>query len=181
MRTFLSLIVLGGGAAAALSSSVSTPASTPTADRRAGTTAVHCQVPCGIYGDKMRIDMLLEDAATIEKAMEKIEADDTSRNQMVRWVTTKEQHAQKIQDRVAAYWLTQRIKAPEGADQEAKAKYHRQLSLMHGLTVAAMKCKQTTDAAHVEQLRSLAETFSETYFSDEDLEHLKEHAFGRGK
>ncbi len=29
----------------------------------------HCQVPCGIYGDKMRVDMMMEDLATIEKAM----------------------------------------------------------------------------------------------------------------
>ena len=27
----------------------------------------HCQIPCGIYGDKLRIDLMMEDAATIEK------------------------------------------------------------------------------------------------------------------
>jgi nickel superoxide dismutase len=36
----------------------------------------------------------------------------------VRWVTTKETHAQEIQDIVSAYFLTQRIKPAEG-DMEA--------------------------------------------------------------
>ena len=50
-----------------------------------------------------------------------------------------------------------------------------QLELMHGLTVAAMKCKQTTDVAHVATLRKLTDAFAGTYFSKEDLEHMKGH------
>ena len=52
---------------------------------------------------------------------------------------------------------------------------------MHQLTVAAMKCKQTTDPAHVETLRRVAAEFSGMYFSAEDLEHLQEHSFPHGK
>ena len=137
----------------------------------------HCQVPCGIYGDLMRIDMLMEDAATIEKGMNSIveleRADQMNSNQMVRWVMNKDTHAAAIQETVASYWLAQRIKAPK--DDAGKAKYHQQLALLHGITVAAMKCKQTTDKAHVETLRSLAREFSGTYFSKEDLEHIHEH------
>ncbi len=29
----------------------------------------HCQVPCGIYNDQMRFDMISEHIATIEKSM----------------------------------------------------------------------------------------------------------------
>ena len=138
--------------------------------------AIHCQVPCGIYTDKMRVEMLLEDAATIEKAMTTLVAMDAeaapSKNQMVRWVMTKEQHAQNIQDRVASYWLAQRIKAPKaGASAEDTAAYYQKLGLMHGITVAAMKCKQTTDASHVAKLRELSNAFSAAYFSPEDLKH----------
>ena len=137
----------------------------------------HCQVPCGIYGDKMRIDMLMEDCATIEKAMTSLQAMDAeespSKNQMVRWVVTKEQHAQDIQDMVAAYWLAQRVKAPK--DASGTDKYHAQLLNMHRITVAAMKCKQTTDKSHVEALRKAALEFSATYFSAEDLEHINSH------
>ena len=32
----------------------------------------HCQIPCGIYGDIMRIDMLREHITTIEKSMTQI-------------------------------------------------------------------------------------------------------------
>ena len=42
----------------------------------AASPVFHCQVPCGIYGDQMRIAMLLEDAATIEKGMGMLQAMD---------------------------------------------------------------------------------------------------------
>lgn len=140
---------------------------------------VHCQVPCGIYGDRLRIELMLEDCATVEKGMAKIgeEAAAGNHNQAVRWVVTKDQHAAAIQEQVASYWLAQRIKAP--ADEAGRAKYLRQLELMHGMTVAAMKCKQTTDVAHVAKLRELAAAFSETYFSKEDLEHIRGHREGK--
>jgi len=141
------------------------------------TAPLHCQVPCGIYGDKMRIDMLMEDCATIEKAMTSLQAMDAeespSKNQMVRWVVTKEQHAQDIQDMVAAYWLAQRVKAPK--DASGTEKYHAQLKSMHQITVAAMKCKQTTDKSHVQALRKAALSFSSGYFSAEDLKHINSH------
>ena len=170
MKILLSLALVGGAAAL-------TAPNTPEAATPSPTAVVHCQVPCGIYGDKMRIDLLLEDAATIEKAMKAIDAAETSKNQAVRWVMNKESHAQNIQDTVAAYWLTQRIKAPKEGGDAAQAKYLRQLAMMHTLTVAAMKCKQTTDVAHVETLRKTAAEFSATYFSADDLKHLREHSF----
>ena len=145
----------------------------------------HCQVPCGIYGDRMRIDMLMEDCATIEKGMAQIKEMESSQtmnsNQMVRWVVTKDEHAAKIQEQVASYWLAQRIKAPVEGGPEAREKYLKQLELMHGITVAAMKCKQTIDPAHVEAVRELALEFSSTYFSAEDLEHLRQHHAGEHK
>jgi len=139
----------------------------------------HCQVPCGIYGDKLRIDLMLEDAATIEKAMGQIAALETDagldKNQLVRWIMTKEEHAQNLQDQVAAYWLAQRVKAP--AEGQSKDTYHAQLEHLHAMTVAAMKCKQTIETGHVARLRELAEGFSATYFSAEDMAHLREHSF----
>ena len=143
--------------------------------------AFHCQVPCGIYGDMMRIDMLMEDSATIAKAMAQLDdATDLSQNQMVRWIMTKEEHAANIQAIVASYWMAQRIKAPKNASNEAAmAKYHNQLGLLHGITVAAMKCKQTTDTNNVEVMRTLARLFSAAYFSEEDQKHLNEHSSGK--
>jgi hypothetical protein len=156
-------------------SSAPAPAATTAPAAPAVLGAVHCQVPCGVYGDRMRIDMTMEDCATIEKGMAQIGTLSDQPNQMVRWVLTKDQHAAAIQERVASYWLAQRIKAPAEGDAAARAKYLEQLELQHGITVAAMKCKQTTDAANVAEIRELSLAFSETYFSAEDLAHIKEH------
>ena len=150
-----------------------------TAPAPAAPAPFHCQVPCGVYGDSMRIDMLLEDCATIEKGMMAIgkmeAADSFEHNQMVRWIMNKDTHASAIQEQVASYWLAQRIKAPEGDGEMEQAKYVKQLTLLHGITVSAMKCKQTTDTAHVTRLRELASAFAQTYFSKEDLEHMNAH------
>ncbi|MAW91831.1 MAG: hypothetical protein CL423_00560, partial [Acidimicrobiaceae bacterium] len=53
----------------------------------------HCQVPCGIYDDAVRIVQIEEDIATIRKAMGMInglagKSDAQSMNQMIRWVNT---------------------------------------------------------------------------------------------
>ena len=144
----------------------------------------HCQVPCGIYGDRMRIDMLMEDASTIEKGMRMIselEADGGAANQLVRWIMNKDEHAAAIQENVASYWLAQRIKAPKTDDAAAQKTYYRQLELLHGITVQAMKCKQTTDPQHVGKLRAHALSFSEIYFDEGDLEHIRSHHDGSGK
>jgi len=158
-------------------------AARPAAPLAAIAPVPHCQVPCGIYGDSMRIDMLMEDCATIEKGMTQIREMEASAtmnsNQMVRWILTKDEHAAKIQEQVTSYWLAQRIKAP--TDAAGREKYLKQLELMHGITVAAMKCKQTTDSANVEAIRKLALEFSGTYFSGEDLEHIRQHHEGEHK
>jgi nickel superoxide dismutase len=143
----------------------------------------HCQVPCGIYGDRIRIDLLMEDAATIAKGMAQIkqlgDAGAKNYNQIVRWVTTKDEHANKVQKMVADYWLAQRIKAPKtGADQ---SKYLKQLQLMHGITVAAMKCKQTIDPSWPEKMKAHVLAFSKTYFDKKDLEHIESHHKGGHK
>ena len=144
-----------------------------------GVALSHCEIPCGIYNDQMRIVMLREDITTVEKSMQAIvslgESEKPDWNQLVRWVTNKDAHASKIQEIVTQYFLTQRIKAPAEGDAAAQAKYVEQLKLLHQLLVAAMKMKQTTDLAHVETARDLVNRFVATYFSKEDQEHLKEH------
>lgn len=139
----------------------------------------HCEVPCGIYDDSMRIVMIREDITTIEKAMKQIEeigaAEKPNWNQLVRWVTTKEEHATKIQDVVTQYFLTQRVKVPAEGDEAAREKYVNQLTILHELLVTAMKMKQTTDLANVEKARQLVDRFVGAYFSEEDRKHLQEH------
>lgn len=145
----------------------------------AGVVAAHCEIPCGIYNDKMRIVMIREDITTIEKSMNMIveigAAEEPNHNQLIRWVMNKEKHAEKIQEVVSQYFLTQRVTVPADGDTVANQKYVRQLASLHGLLVSAMKMKQTTDLDHVEKARSLVNDFAAAYFSAEDIEHLKEH------
>jgi nickel superoxide dismutase len=123
--------------------------------------SAHCEIPCGIYDDHLRIHLIEEDAATIEKAMKQIVKlggeTPTNHNQLVRWITNKETHANRIQETVYQYFMAQRIK--DGDDN-----YREKLVLLHQMLVAAMKCKQTTDLSNVETLRSLLKSFEKLYF-----------------
>jgi len=131
----------------------------------------HCQVPCGIYYDALRIVQIKEDFKTIRKAMDKIsqlseKSDPLSNNQLNRWVITKEQHATNIQKIVSEYFLTQRIKT------DKSQKYIDQTTTLHQALVAAMKCKQTIDDSNVNHGVELVNTFVEYYFDDHGLEHI---------
>lgn len=130
----------------------------------------HCEVPCGIYDDEMRFDMIAEHITTIEKSMNMIttlaQEQNKNYNQLIRWVTNKEHHANEIQDIVYQYFMTQRVKPVDKANRDAYTKYIKQLTLLHEMLVYAMKAKQTTDITHVEKLKSLLEEFREVYFGD---------------
>ncbi|GAB4339130.1 MAG: superoxide dismutase [Ni] [Calditrichia bacterium] len=138
----------------------------------------HCQIPCGIYGDQMRFDMMLEDLQTVEKSMKQIEEISKSApvnyNQLVRWVNNKEEHAQKIQDIITQYFLAQRVKPAQPGSPEFE-EYQKKLVLLHQIHFYTMKAKQSTDLAVVSQIRDLIEQFHNIYFSPEDKKHLQEH------
>lgn len=85
----------------------------------------------------------------------------TSMNQGVRWVNNKESHAQSIQDVVAKYFLAQRVKTDEA--EKNKEAYTQKLTLLHQITVYAMKCKQTTDAANADKLSKAIADFKALY------------------
>lgn len=145
-----------------------------------GTTGAmaHCQIPCGIYDDQMRINMIAEYATTIEKSMNQINeldsVDDEAKendHQFVRWVMNKEKHAQDIQDIVSDYFIAQRIKFADTGDEEAYKKYTKSLVLLHQIAVYAMKAKQTTDLAHIASLRKALEEFKALYFMKEEHQH----------
>jgi nickel superoxide dismutase len=121
----------------------------------------HCEIPCGVYDDEMRINMIAEHITTIEKAMKEIMRLEgqkpTNHNQLTRWVMNKEHHANELQHILTQYFMTQRIKL------DAK-KYSEKLTSLHKMLVYAMKCKQTTDLSHIATLRSLLREFEGLYF-----------------
>ena len=125
-----------------------------------GLASAHCQIPCGIYGDQLRFEMLREHLTTIEKSMKEINtlsADPgENMNQLVRWVNNKEEHADEITEILTQYFLSQRIKTDT-------QNYPKKLELLHRMMVSSMKCKQTTDLAEVETLRTLIQEFETVY------------------
>ena len=130
----------------------------------------HCQIPCGIFGDKGRFDTLREHVTTIEKSMNQIVAigqqEKPNWNQLVRWVNNKELHADEMTEVVTYYFLAQRIKPPAEGDAAAAKKYQHELTLLHHMMVHAMKAKHGTDLGHVEKLRDLIDAFEKSYLGD---------------
>ena len=128
----------------------------------------HCQMPCGIYDDHMRINMIAEHITTIEKAMNQIielsKEAKPNYNQIVRWVVTKENHAEELSHIVTYYFMTQRLKPVPMTDTKNYANYQHQLELLHHMLVYTMKTKQTTDLTFIEKLRELLKKFEEAYF-----------------
>ena len=128
----------------------------------------HCEIPCGIYGDSVRIALISEHIATIEKSMNKInelsKSENPDYNQLVRWIYNKEEHAKKIQEIVSQYFLHQRIKMVEPENEEAYKKYQKHLELLHRLLVYSMKSKQTTDLTYIDKLKSTVSSFEKSYF-----------------
>ena len=137
----------------------------------------HCQVPCGIYDDAVRIVQIEEDITTIRKAMNMIndlagKSDAQSLNQISRWVTTKESHAQNAQETILNYFLAQRVKAKEKGNKD-RQKYVDQTLTLHQLIVKLMKCKQTVDQRNCSDAYELLDKFTNLYFEQHGIDHLK--------
>ncbi len=125
------------------------------------TVSAHCEIPCGIYDDEVRANLIYEHTITIEKSMNNIaelgKQNPVNYNQLVRWVLNKEEHATKIQQTIYQYFMTQRLRA----DAE---KYTDKLIILHKMLQAAMKCKQSIEIENVQSLRSLLKEFEILYF-----------------
>ncbi|NOQ27222.1 MAG: superoxide dismutase [Bacteroidales bacterium] len=128
----------------------------------------HCEIPCGIYEDTLRIELIKEHIVTIEKSMNmitKLSGEETPNyNQIIRWVNNKEEHANKLQDIVTQYFLNQRIKPVSDENSDQYKKYTNHLTILHKLLVFSMKAKQTTDLMYIDEMNQLVNLFEESYF-----------------
>jgi nickel superoxide dismutase len=135
----------------------------------------HCEIPCGIYGDSLRIQLLKEHITTIEKSMNEINNlsgnGEKNYNQLVRWVVNKEEHAIKIQEIVSQYFLHQRVKFAGDDDSEEHHRYVEQLISLHQILVYAMKAKQTTDLTLIKKLNDMVDAFAHLYFHKHEHSH----------
>jgi len=139
----------------------------------------HCQIPCGIYDDVLRVVSIQENISTIQKSINKIqELGDSqvsaqNQNQLVRWVNNKESHAQKIQDVISEYFLAQRIK-PKYSNDKDYDKYVILTTSCQKIIFYAMKCKQNVDTQYVEKLSEELESFVAIYLDEHGKEHLQD-------
>jgi len=122
--------------------------------------SAHCEIPCGIYEDSLRINLIREHITTIEKSMNQImkleKGTNLNYNQLVRWINNKEAHAEKLQGIVTQYFMTQRIKV-DATD------YSKKISALHKLLIYSMKSKQSTDLKNINVLRLLIDQFEGLY------------------
>jgi len=137
----------------------------------------HCQIPCGIYDDNMRFDMMAEHITTIEKSMKmanQISGEQKpDMNQLVRWVQNKEAHADELSHIITYYFMAQRVKPAEKTNTEEHKKYLEKLTLLHQMLVSSMKAKQTTDLSVTKQLTELLANFKKAYYSEH--KNIHEH------
>ena len=138
----------------------------------------HCQIPCGIYGDEMRFQMLEEHITTIEKSMKligELSADPgKNANQLTRWVMNKENHADEMASIVTKYFLQQRLKLDD-------PKWAAKVKPCHEILFYSMKAKQTTDQANVEKLRAAVAALKTVYFTKTQAQHLEESHKGHAR
>ena len=129
----------------------------------ASSLSAHCQVPCGIFSDELKFSELEEHVVTIEKsarliselsAKEDLTANDYQ--QLVRWTTNKETHAQKIIDEAANYFLAQRIKTDTDH-------YADKIKILHHIIVHAMKTKQSAGKNATAKLTESIAAFKDLY------------------
>lgn len=112
----------------------------------------HCQVPCGIFDDYIKLQTMIQDADTIHKAaaeMQKLagKSDAQSTQQFIRWANNKESHAQSIIEAISDYYLTQRVKT-------SMDDYNDRLLKHHAVMIAAMKAKQSSGTEAADTLKA---------------------------
>jgi len=139
-------------------------------------TFAHCEIPCGIYHDELRIHQIQESILTIEKSIRAIQELSKEKenplaiNQLVRWIDNKDKHAEKIQYIIWQYFFTQRVKPVDHKNHEKYEQYLRKLELLNRLNFYAMKAKQSVDLKVVDKLRETLEEFEKIYFGKEHIE-----------
>ena len=137
----------------------------------------HCQIPCGIYDDEGVFSQLKQHVETIHKSVDMIVAlssvkikklDDqmvaNNQQQLTRWVVNKEEHAKAIQDLMAHYFLSQRLKLSSVDNASDNDDYVAMLTVIHEIIVFSMKSKQSVDLSVVESLANKIDALEVLYF-----------------
>ena len=94
-------------------------------------------------------------------------------NQLHRWITNKEIHADKFGNIVTQYFMRQRIKPAKTAGKIGNFDdtYVQKLVLLHELYVYSMKVKQTLNLRHIATLRMVLSRFESLYMGPKKVCH----------
>jgi nickel superoxide dismutase len=127
----------------------------PTAIARA-----HCDVPCGIY-DPAEAVLAARTVARMVELIGQIDPTSTAiadRNKLIRCVTTKEQHAEKVKHEVQVIWSDYFKPEHLAAAPDLHTKVWNVLKL-------AGKNKQSVDAEAAAQLEAAVKEFADIFWS----------------
>jgi len=104
----------------------------------------------------------------IEKSINQIitlsQAGKTSVNQIVWWIQNKEEHANRLNEKIALYFMGQRLKPTESPDTKQQKRRTEVLNLLQKLLFYSNKAKQFNSFSNVRQLKSLLEQVRACYF-----------------
>ncbi len=120
------------------------------------TVHAHCDVPCGIYDPSGAVVAAKTVARMVELISQLEVTDNATRNKLVRCITAKEEHAEKVKREVQVIWSDyfkpeHLVKFPDLHDQVWK------------LLKLASKNKQNVDVAAAAELVAATEAFAATF------------------
>jgi nickel superoxide dismutase len=131
----------------------------------------HCDVPCGIY-DPIAAKIA---AQTVQKMVMRIEAvdvaamDASSANSLSRYITVKEEHAQKVKDEIGMLWSD--YFKPEHLE-----KYPDLHEKVWNTLKLAGKCKQSVDLDASKALVAAVDDVSTIFWASKGVEYSDPNA-----
>jgi nickel superoxide dismutase len=120
------------------------------------TVQAHCDVPCGIYDPSGAVVAAKTVARMVELISQLEVTDNATRNKLVRCITTKEEHAEKVKHEVQVIWS-------DYFKPEHLAKFPDLHDQVWKLLKLASKNKQNVDAAAAAELVAATEAFAATF------------------
>jgi nickel superoxide dismutase len=120
------------------------------------TVHAHCDVPCGIYDPSSAVVAAKTVARMVELIGQIEVTDSATRNKLVRCITAKEEHAEKVKHEVQVIWS-------DYFKPEHLAKFPDLHDQVWKLLKLASKNKQNVDAAAAAELVAATEAFAATF------------------
>lgn len=133
------------------------------------TAYAHCDVPCGIYDPhtaQIAAHTVLRMDKLISEMVQNPPTDANARNKMIRYVTTKEQHAEICKHEIRVLWAD--YFKPEHA--AANPELH---TLVWDTLKSASKAKQSADIADAEALLENVQKVAEIFWKTKNIPSMR--------